>query len=104
MDPRIARLETQVESLREAVRALAGACLYKEARASANPHKKKTDILNDHLSGEGARERLAALEVRVDDLAETQATQGRVVRRQDERLKKALTIVAQALSASEPAA
>ena len=80
---RIARLETQVESLRDAVRALA-------------------DVLSEHLAGDGIKDRVAGIEGRVEEMAQLQAAHGRVIRRQEERLKKALVIVAQALSASDP--
>jgi hypothetical protein len=102
---RIAQLESKVESLREAVRVLAGEL----SRACAScaltllPLLMPADVVAEDLAtlAESTKDRLVAVEARMEDMSQLQAAQGRVVRRQEERLKKALAIVAGALSTTE---
>jgi len=60
-------------------------------------------VLNEELAtlSDGTKERLAGLEMRVEDLTQMQAVQSKVIRRQDDRLKKALSVVASALAVTE---
>ena len=60
-------------------------------------------MLNEELAtlSDGTKERLAGLEMRVEDLTQMQAVQSKVIRRQDDRLKKALSVVASALAVTE---
>jgi len=76
-EQRIARLESQVEGLRKAVRELA-------------------DALQEELSAYDAR--ISALDDKSEEIFRVQTSQARVLKKQDERLRKSLGIIADALS------
>lgn len=78
---KIAQLEGQVDRLKHVVHALASA-------------------LEDHLSLYESQ--LPAIESRLEDLSKIQASQARAVKRQDDKLRKGLSIVSDALSTLAP--
>jgi len=77
-EQRIARLEAQVDALKRAVRELA-------------------DALHEELTSVDGR--LGALDIQHEEMAKVQASQGRAIRRQEERLKRGFTAMSDALSA-----
>ena len=76
-EQRIARLENQVEGLRKAVRELA-------------------DALQEELTTVDGR--LAAVDARTEDVYKVQASQSRAIKKQEERLRKGLTVITDALA------
>ena len=78
---KIAQLEDQVDRLKKVVHALASA-------------------LEEHLAVYETQ--LPAVESRIEDISRIQASQARALRRQDEKLKKGLSIVSDALSTLIP--
>lgn len=77
-EQRIARLEGQVDALRRAVRELA-------------------DALHEELTA--AETRISNIEGNVEELAKSMSSTNKAVKRQEERLKRGLTVIADALSA-----
>ena len=75
---RIARLESQIDVLKKAVRELA-------------------DALHEELTAVDGR--MNATEVQMEECVKVQTTHARAIKRQEERLKRGLTVMADALSA-----
>ena len=80
-EQRIMRLEAQVDSLKKAVRELA-------------------DALHEELTSVDGR--LNAIEQRDEEITRVQSSQGRAIKRQDEKLKRGMAIIAEALNSLAP--
>ena len=78
MEQRVQRLESQVEALKKAVRELA-------------------DALHEELTSVDTR--IATLEGHTEEIGRGQASHARAIKKNEERLKRGLSVIADALSA-----